>query len=223
MIVKSSAQLREDVQPRNAWWFKSTSRLVTAIDPAIGQKRTSCYTGMVTVGWDISVEEPVIYVIDARQGHWKPTSVLDNAYTVFTAYEPDDVIIESVAFQYVFVSLQQERSANRDYGMRLHPIEPQLYGKTKGTRLAKTAKFFQQKRVAFDSKSVMQQKLIEQIVTFSDKENSQTDLMDAFCLALNHLSTKYKPRRIGANTSQFEPIRKHGRVIGYRKLGSGAL
>jgi hypothetical protein len=172
---------------------------------------------MVTLGWDISVEQPVIWVVDARQGHWKPPTVLDQAHTIHVAYEPDDVIIEAVAFQYVFVSLQQERSANRDYDMRLAPLEPQLYGKTKGMRLARTAKFFQQKRVAFDPKSVMQQKLIEQIVTFSGKEGEQTDLMDAFCMALNHLDMKYKPRRIGTNTGQFEPIRKQGRVVGWRK------
>ncbi len=209
--------VQQIIKPRSQWWFKSTSRLVTAIDPAIGQQKKSCFTGVVTLGWDISVEEPVIWVVDARQGHWKPTQVLDQAYIVHTAYEPDDVIIESVAFQYVFVSLHQERAANRDYSMRLHPIEPQIYGKTKGMRLVKTAKFFQQKRVAFDPKSVMQQKLIEQIVTFSGKEDGQTDLMDAFCMALNHLDMKHKPRRMGVDTGQFEPIYKQGRVVGWRK------
>lgn len=215
MTVLSSVQ--QIVKPRNQWWFKSTSRLVTAIDPAIGQKRTSCYTGIVTLGWDISVEQPVIWVVDARQGHWKPTQTLDQAYTAYTTYEPDDVVIEAVAFQYVFVDLQVERSANRDYSMRLHPIEPQTYGKHKGVRLTKTAKFFQQKRVAFDPKSVMQGKLIEQIVTFDGKENSQTDLMDAFCLALNHLDSRHKPMRKGQNTDEYEPVRVQGRVVSYRK------
>lgn len=214
MNVQVSAQT---VKPRRAWWFKSTSRLVTGIDPAIGQKQKSCKTGMVTVGWDISEEEPVLWVVDARQGHWKPTTVLDQAHTVYTAYEPDDMVIEDVAFQYVFVSLQQERSANRDYSMRLTPVPPMQYGKTKGMRLARTAKFFQQKRVAFDGKSVMQQKLIEQLVTFSDKENSQTDLMDAFCMAVNHLASRHRPMRKGQNTDEFEPVRVQGRVVGYRK------
>ena len=212
MILIPSMEL---VQPRRAIWFKSAFCAVTGIDPAISERGRSCYTAIVTVGWDVSIETPTLYVLDARQGHWKPTQTLETAYTVYVAYEPNELVIETVAFQEVFLDLQREMSSNRDCAMPLRGIDANLYGKDKQIRLSKTAKFFQQNRIAFDGKSVTQQKLIEQIVTYS--RGDTCDLMDAFCMAVNHLAIRHRPMRKGQNTDEFEPVRVQGRVVGYRK------
>lgn len=212
MILIPSMEL---VQPRKALWFKGTFRAVTAIDPAVSKKKRSCYTAIVTVGWDISIETPTLYVLDARQGHWKPTPVLDQAYSAYVTYEPQEVLMESTAFQEVFIDLWREMASNRDCTMPLRGIEADRYGKDKTMRLAKTAKFYQQNRVAFDGRSATQQKLIEQIITYTD--GNICDLMDACCIAVNHLATRHKPMRKGQNTDEFEPVRVQGRVVGYKK------
>ena len=202
-------------QTYTALWHKPHFHCIAAIDPAISEKERSCYTAIVTVGWDTSFAHPPIYVLDARQGHWKPTAVLEQAYSVSMTYHPDKVLIEDVAFQTVFVDLWREMASNRDCDMPLLGEKP-IKGTDKLTRLSMTAKYFRDPyRVLFDDRSVTSQKLIEQIVTYS--KGNTCDLMDAFAMAVNHLTTRYKPGAAWRQHGRSEPVYRRGRIVGYRE------
>lgn len=202
-----------DVMP--IWDSRSFAK-VAGIDPATGDSDRSCHSAIVTVGWNKRYDKPSIWVLDARQGRgWKGVEILENAYAVHMKYICDQIWYESIGFQDYLSELWVEKEATRSMSMPLMAYRVQTHGRDKGARLAKTARFFRERRVKFNRNCPMQQRLIEQILTY--KKGEESDLMDAFCIAVNQLAGQYPPGNMKNTFVTPNYIRHHGRIVGVRR------
>jgi predicted phage terminase large subunit-like protein len=94
--------VHEDARSFDPAWFRfyttlpEVMRCVTAIDPAISQKKHGDYSAIVTVAQDRAYNR---YVVDARRGRWGIDELIDNVFDVYRRWKPVRVGLETVMFQ----------------------------------------------------------------------------------------------------------------------------
>lgn len=198
---------------RDKWWYKFD--IVSMIDPASSQEGRNCESAIVTVAGEHKTKRSEIYVLDARCGHWKDTEVLNQMYMLHELYEPDHIGIESVAFQQTFVTLT-EMSTDRPAGFSLTPHSSMVHGRKKRHRLVKAANYIH--LVRFLRGDEVQNRLIDQLVTFQGKSSDRFDLGDAFCMAINEYMRLYPPGYESKSVKKFDYIYRHGQIIGHRPI-----
>jgi predicted phage terminase large subunit-like protein len=71
-------------------------KAVTAIDPAISQKKHGDFSAIVTLASDAKRNR---YVLDARRGRWGVDELIDQVFEVYRTYKPARVGLETVMFQ----------------------------------------------------------------------------------------------------------------------------
>jgi len=103
--------VHEDTRAFDPAWFRYYDRVpepyhcVTAIDPAISQKKHGDYSAIVTVAAGYTRAsadgpwEQVRYIVDARRGRWGIDELIDQVFEVNRLWRPRRVGLETVMFQ----------------------------------------------------------------------------------------------------------------------------
>jgi hypothetical protein len=190
------------------WWRGMA--IVSMTDPAIAQTEKSCETAIVTLCGDHETERSEIYVLDVRAGHWKDTETLSQNYMIFDKYQPDHQGIEDATFQRMFVTMSN-LTQDKPMGFNLRAHNCLTHGRKKKHRLQKASTHI--KNVRFKRGDAMQDRLVDQLIMFSDRD--KFDIGDGFCMALNEFMALYPPGYTGKSIT-YEPMRDiTGRIIGY--------
>jgi predicted phage terminase large subunit-like protein len=96
-------------------------RCVTAIDPAISQKKHGDFTAIVTLGTDTKRN---IYCADARRGKWGIDEMIDNVFEVHRTWKSQRVGLESVMFQKALMYPFREAMRRENVRMNLVELRP---------------------------------------------------------------------------------------------------
>lgn len=136
--------VHEDPRSFDPAWFRFWERLpqqtiaVTAIDPALSQKKHGDFSAIVTVAADAERNR---YVVDARRGRWGVDELIDHIFQVAAVWKPVRIGLEAVAFQRVLV--HPIREAMRRHGVSLPLVELQPSTRvTKEGRIATLHEYF---------------------------------------------------------------------------------
>lgn len=89
------------------------------IDPAIGQNKTSDYTGIVVIDVD---SDGNWFVRVARRERCTPTQIVDLVFTLNDEFQPRSIGIESVAYQKALIYLVSEEMGKRQKVVPLKEI-----------------------------------------------------------------------------------------------------
>ena len=174
--------------PRDKWWYKFD--LVAMIDPAFKQEERNCESAIATVGGLHLTERSEIYMLDARSGHWKDLELLAQMYLVHGLYEPNHVGIEDATGQGMFKTLTElSRDKPHSFDLQLH--NSQMHGRKKVNRFQKAVHHID--HVRFKRGDAIQDRLIDQLVTYQGNRNDKFDLGDAFCMAINEYMRLFPP------------------------------
>ncbi len=117
----------EELQSFRKSWFKYYTTLpdrvytFAMIDPAIGQKKTSDYTGIVVVSVDIDGNW---YIRQARRERMTPTQIVDICFQIQTEYKTMGIGIECVAYQQALIYMLAEETRRRQIVLPIKEINP---------------------------------------------------------------------------------------------------
>lgn len=118
-------------------WLKTYENLpklkntFAMIDPAIGQNKTSDYTGIVVIDVDTDGNW---YVKVAKRERLTPTEIVDLAFKIHDEFSPRAIGLESVAYQKALIYLISEEMTKRKKFIPLKEIT-RSNDKTKETRI----------------------------------------------------------------------------------------
>jgi len=138
-------------------------KIILSVDPAISEKDTADYTGIIVGGKGI---DDNIYIFDFTNKHLSFNKQKEEIYRLNNKWSPNQVVIENVAFQ---AALIQE--LKRESGLNVVDIKPT---RDKTARLMQVSGFFESNRVHFLKN---QNVLIDQLIQFPDAKND--DLVDS--------------------------------------------
>lgn len=188
------------------WWARCP--IVIFFDPAYTDNSESDYTAIVTVCMDIRNPDTVaqFYCLDARRGRWTDhEEILERVRDVYwefrkainynlKVYVENAVQAEAKAFLATNRLMNEKDTRSvplRDWNVRED-------GKTKRSRISRTAHFYREHRMSFDLRQPSQQQLIDELVLFGEEEHD--DYADACTGALNVFRVKEKQltRRMAA-------------------------
>lgn len=117
----------EDMQTFKKDWFKLYTVLperyytFAMIDPAIGQKKTSDYTGITVVSVDM---EGSWYVRIAKRERLTPTQIVDLCFKIQTEYKCMGIGVEAVAYQEALIYMLSEEMKRRKIMLPIKEIRP---------------------------------------------------------------------------------------------------
>lgn len=116
------------------------------IDPAIGQKKTSDYTGIVVVSVDT---EANWYLKLAKRARLKPTEIVKTVFDIQVAFQCQAIGVESVAYQEALLYMIDEESRRRGVVIPVIGVKPPT-DKTKETRILALVPRFEWGRILID-------------------------------------------------------------------------
>lgn len=154
---------------------ESRLKMLTTVDPAIGEKAKNDYTAIVTCYHDYDGN---IWVVDARYGHWNVERQVEEICKVAERYKPNRIGIEDVAYQR---TLQQW--VRREFSMRKIRVG------VEGLKSNKQAKEFRINRLQPVAQRGQlhinqgQHELFKQLVEFP--ESKHDDILDALAYQLD--------------------------------------
>lgn len=183
---------RDEVQP---------VKCVTAIDPAISQKKHGDYSAIVTVATDLERNR---YVVDARRGRWGVDELIDHVFDVFRTWKPVKVGLETTMFQKAL--LYPFREAMRRESVNLPLVELRPSSKvTKEGRIQALHEFFANGSVWL---SKLHTDLLAELRGWPAV--SHDDMLDALAYAMQMLVYPSQEMARGyMNTMSFEFIMKN--------------
>lgn len=115
----------EDAQTFKKSWFKLFQEIpknhftFAMIDPAIGQNKTSDYTGITIISTDV---ERKWYVRVAKRERLTPTEIVDLTFDIHDKFSPRVIGVEAVAYQKALIYLISEQMQKRDKFIPLKEI-----------------------------------------------------------------------------------------------------
>lgn len=115
----------EEMQCFKKNWLKTYTELPTnkftfaMIDPAIGQNKSSDYTGIVILDTDVDRKW---YVRVAKRERLTPTEIVNLTFEIYDKYQPRVIGVESVAYQKALIYLIAEQMQVRDKFIPLKEI-----------------------------------------------------------------------------------------------------
>jgi phage terminase large subunit-like protein len=127
----------EELQTFKKHWFKYYTTLperhwtFAMIDPAIGQKKTSDYTGTTVVSVDIDTNW---YVRMAKMERLTPTQIVDSCFALQKQFNCMAIGIEAVAYQEALLYMCAEEMKRRKVMLPIKEIRPPT-DRTKETRI----------------------------------------------------------------------------------------
>ncbi len=139
----------EECQTFKKEWFKYYTVLpdrvynFAMIDPALGQKKTSDYTGIVVVSVDIDTNW---YVRIAKRERLTPTQIVDLCFKIQTEYKTLGIGIECVAYQQSLIYMLAEETKRRKISLPIKEIYPPT-DRTKEARIRSLVPRYEWNRV----------------------------------------------------------------------------
>ena len=146
---------------------------VMAVDPSIGEKQTSDYTGIVVVARNRDTGR--IYVIDSDMGRWESQKRIERIEYYFNLYPIQKIGVEDSAISKDFIGMLR-----RDTMLPIQPISHM--GRDKTTRLQSISPRIESGDILFPL-SLKHSKIpfYDQLIEFP--KGSHDDLVDAFVYA----------------------------------------
>jgi len=166
----------EDLQTFRKNWFRYFQVLPSPIftfamiDPAIGQKKTSDYTGIVIVSVDIDANW---YVRLAKRERMTPTQIVDLCFKIQKEYNTMGIGIECIAYQQALMYMLSEETKRRKIMLPLKEINPPT-DRTKEARIRSLVPRYEWGRI-YHSAGLYD--LESELLTFP--RSSHDDLSDA--------------------------------------------
>lgn len=125
--------------PRNGKDEVQGFKCVTAIDPAISQKKHGDYSAIVTVAADTNRNR---YVVDARRGRWGVDELIDHVFEVYRTWKPVKVGLETIMFQKALMWPFREAMRREEQNLPMVELRPSSKV-TKDGRIMALHEFFQ--------------------------------------------------------------------------------
>jgi phage terminase large subunit-like protein len=117
----------EEAQSFKKHWFKYYNTIpertftFAMIDPAIGQKKTSDYTGISIVSVDIDTNW---YIRVAKRERFTPTQIVDHCFKIQTEFNTLGIGVEAVAYQEALIYMLSEEMKRRKIMLPIKAIRP---------------------------------------------------------------------------------------------------
>jgi predicted phage terminase large subunit-like protein len=160
-------------------------RIVTAIDPAISQRDGADYTAVVTYGVDLTPDNPRIYCLEFKRGHWSMSRQINEMLATWEKFPGSIQVFETVAYQQALYLEYKERLDREHLDIKVIEVKPD---KDKGRRANAITPLFQKGWVHFDHNDKMQQILMNEFALFdyTKRRHGRDDGVDAslYCLDL---------------------------------------
>lgn len=152
-----------------------------AVDLAISEARTADYTAITVCGMD---KDWKLYVLDYLRGHWRPSDVVANVFSMESKWKPNTVGMETNGFQKTLkLACEEEMRKKRAY----FNIEEIRTGpeRSKAERIKTLEPFYRQGSV-YHAAWMKGKDMETELQTFPKGKND--DLIDAesMCLPLLH-------------------------------------
>jgi predicted phage terminase large subunit-like protein len=200
--------VHEDARSFDPAWFrfytewppKKPYRCVTAIDPAISQKKHGDYSAIVTVAQDIDLNR---YVVDARRGRWGIDELIDQVFDVYRLYKPVRIGLETLVFQKALMWPFREAMRREDTVLPMVELRP-------SSRVSKEARI-QALHEYFANGSLWLNKAHTDLLAELRgwPAVAHDDMLDALAYAMQLLVKPPKePQPVGANPFSFEALEK---------------
>jgi len=161
---------------------------VMSVDPAITSQdiKRADKTAIGVVGADNTEGKPKnsLYVLDVDQGHWDMHSTVNRIFEMYRAWHPNEVIIETTAYQKALAETVRRESADRGIYLPIVEVKPT---KDKATRLQAVAPMIEAGDVYFRK---TQQDLIDQLLMFPSVNHD--DLVDFLSSCLGALKNYWE-------------------------------
>lgn len=195
----------EDLQSFKKSWFKQYKSLpervfnFAMIDPAIGQKKTSDYTGIIVISVDTDGNW---YVRVANRERLTPTQIVNKCFEIQSEFKCMGIGVEAVAYQEALIYMLSEEMTRRKIVLPIKPIRPPT-DRTKEARIRSLVPRYEWSRI-FHNTGLYD--LESELLTFP--RSSHDDLSDALS-ALDELVTypskeKEKDERPNPNDPGYE-------------------
>lgn len=114
------------------------------IDPAIGQKKTSDYTGIVVVDVDVDGNW---YLKVAKRQRLKPTEIVNQIFALQSEFKCNSIGVETVAYQEALLYMLSEEMRRRDVVLPVTGVKPPT-DKTKEMRILALVPRFEWQRIS---------------------------------------------------------------------------
>lgn len=152
-----------------------------AVDLAISEARTGDYTAIVVLGMD---KDWKLYILDYLRGHWRPSDVVANVFSVHDKWKPHTVGMETNGFQKTLkLACEEEMRKKRTY---FHIEEIKTGPERSKAERIKTLEPFYRSGAVSHAAWMRGKDLEAELQTFPKGRND--DLIDAMsmCLPLLH-------------------------------------
>lgn len=119
--------VHEDARSFDPEWLRfytsipKVRKCVTAIDPAISQKKHGDYSAIVTVATSSDRDR---YVVDARRGRWGIDELIDQVFEVYRSWGPVRIGLETVVFQKALLWPFREAMRREDTILPMTELRP---------------------------------------------------------------------------------------------------
>lgn len=195
------------------WWARCP--IVIFFDPAYTDKDESDYTAIVTVAMDTRnpFTVPLLYCLDARRGRWTDhEEILEQVRDVYWGFRQAinhnlKVYVENAVRAEASAFLATNRLMNEKdtRSMPLRDWDVRQDGRTKRSRMSRTAHFYREHRMFFDVNDPHQQDVIDELVLFGEEEHD--DYADACtgCLNVFRVNEKHLLRRMTGRVRRRTP------------------
>ena len=120
--------------------------VVTAIDPAISERRHGDYSAVVTVGADFTAADKKLYVLEAWRGRVNPRDLINKVFETYMAFGPSIVGLEEVSFQRALRFLLEDEGGRRGTWIPVRQMKPDSR-ETKEMRLRALQPLFQEGQI----------------------------------------------------------------------------
>jgi phage terminase large subunit-like protein len=181
----------------NYWWARCP--IVVFFDPAYTDNKESDYTAIVATAMDNRDPRviPNFYCLKATRGKWTDhEEILEHVREMYwslrQAISNMEVYVENAvkAEASAFIATNRLMNEKRRDSMTLRDWDVRADGRTKRSRISKSAHFYREGRMYFDIQDPTQQILIDELVLFGDEPHD--DLADSITGCLNVFRVREK-------------------------------
>lgn len=175
-------------------------RCVTAVDPAISQRKHGDFSAIVTVA---TLSDRTRYIVDARRGRWGVDELIDHVFEVYRQWKPSRIGLETVMFQKALLWPFREAMRREETNLPIIELRPSSRV-TKEGRIQALHEFFSNGSLWLNREH---RELMTELQGWP--AISHDDLLDALAYAMQMLVYPAKEQElVTPNINSFEVIKK---------------
>jgi predicted phage terminase large subunit-like protein len=145
-----------------------------AIDPAISEDQNADHSVITVATFD---KFNKMYVLDVNFGHWNPSRLIDNIFSMYDRYKPFTVAIEVVSYQKMLKQVLIEKGVQRGKILPIKEMKRNSHTH-KNPRIMALQPRFEQRRIIF-AEDLSHDFIEQQILRYHpDKKHNKDDLLD---------------------------------------------